>query len=424
MSTLDIDRQASTTRTSAPEVLIIGGGPAGLTAAQALARAGRRVLVVERERDAGGIPRHCAHTGFGIRDLHRVLDGPTYARRLVASTRAAGAAILTGATVTDWSPDGGATITSADGITTVTPRATILATGARERPRPARLIPGDRPDGIYTTGLLQNLVHLHHQTIGTRAVILGAELVSWSAVLTLREAGCAVEAMVTHHRKPESYRALTLAGTRALHVPILTQHRIVRVVGRGHLEAVEVEDLRDRSRHTVPCDTLVTTGDWVPDHELARTAGLDIDPASKAPIVDASFQTSRPGVFAVGNLAHPVDTADVAAIDGRHVAGRVIAWLDGAAGSRATTRVRAAGPLQWISPGILHARSGLPARHRYLAWSDQHVSLPTVTVRQGGTVLSSRRLPWPASPGRIFRIPAGLLAGAEPGAGDVEVAIR
>lgn len=422
MSTLDIDRQASTAR-NAPEVLVIGGGPAGLTAAQALARAGRQVLLVERESHAGGIPRHCAHTGFGIRDLHRVVDGPTYARRLVAATRAAGVTIWTGATVTDWSPDGGATITSADGITTVTPRATILATGARERPRPARLIPGDRPDGVYTTGLLQNLVHLHHQKVGDRAVVLGAELVSWSAVLTLREAGCTTAAMVTHHRRAESYRTLTLAGRTALHVPILTQHRIVRIVGRGHLEAVEVEDLRTLGRRTIPCDTLITTGDWIPDHELARAAGLDIDLASKAPLVDAGLQTSQAGVFAIGNLVHPVDTADVAAIDGRHVEGRVSAWLDGAPTHTATARVVAAGPLQWISPGILDDRSGPPARRRYLAWTDRHVSLPTVTVRQGGKVLSKRRLPWPASPGRIFRIPAQLLDGARPGAGDVVVGV-
>jgi thioredoxin reductase len=404
-----------------PDVLIIGAGPAGLAAAERLARHGRRVLLVEREHEAGGIPRHCAHTGFGIRDLRRMLDGPTYARRLVTAAKCAGATIWTGATVTHWTPEDGATVTSPSGIFTLHPGATVLATGARERPRPARLIPGDRPDGIYTTGLLQTLAHTQPQAVGTRAVVLGAELVSWSSVLTLRHVGCEVVGMITAHPRAESYRALSLVGQRAFRVPVLTRHRVARIIGKGRLEAVELEDLDSNRRRIQPCDTLITTGDWIPDHELARLGGLPIDPNSKAPLVDASHRTAAPGVFAVGNLTHPVDTADIAALDGRHVTEAVTAWLEDHPVIRSRTRITTAGPLRWISPGFLSEGELKPARARYLGWVDRHVPFPTITVRQDGMTLARRRLPWPASPGRMFRIPSHVLASAAADAGEVTV---
>ena len=132
-----------------------------------------------------------------MRDLKRFITGPAYARRLTAMAQDAGAVLETEAMVTGWAGERALQITSPRGMRTVTADAVVLATGARERPRPARLIPGDRPDGVYTTGQLQNLVHLHHAQVGTRALIVGAELVSWSAVLTLRESGCATVGMVS-----------------------------------------------------------------------------------------------------------------------------------------------------------------------------------------------------------------------------------
>ncbi len=407
-----------------PEVLIVGGGPAGLTAARVLAGAHRRrVLVVERERQAGGIPRHCDHTGFGLRDLRRVLSGPSYAGRLVAAAEEAGAEIWDGATVTSWSAEHGAEVTTPRGLFTVRAGATVLATGARERSRPARMIPGDRPEGIYTTGLLQNLVHLHHGRVGEQAVILGAELVSWSAALTLRQAGCDVVAMVTAHERPESYSALTALGRRALRFPVISGHRVVRIIGRDRLEAVELENAATGRRRLQGCDTLVVTGDWVPDVELARSGGLDLDRVSRSPVVDSDLRTSVPGGFAAGNLIHPVDTADVAALDGRHVARPVLRWLDdpGAWPSPEGARVVARPPLRWISPGRVAA--GAPPRSRHLSWVDRRIGVPVVTVTQDGRVLGRRRLMWPAAPGRVFRIPSDLFAAASPAGGDVVVEV-
>jgi thioredoxin reductase len=394
-------------------VAIIGGGPAGLTAAAELGtRVDGEVRVIEREAEAGGIPRHSAHPGYGIRDLRRFISGPAYARRLTATARNAGAVLQTSAMVTGWASDRTLEITSPAGRRRLSADAIVLATGARERPRPARLIPGDRPDGVYTTGQLQNLVHLHHAEIGRRAVIIGAEPVSWSAVLTLREAGCQTVLMTSQYPAGESYAAVRAAGRLALHVPVAARTRVTQINGKNRVESVEIQNLDSGARRTVRCDTVITTGDWIPDNELARAAGLDIDPATRGPRVDSALRTSAPGVFAVGNLLHPVDTADVAALDGRHVAAQVRHWLQTRQAPGPGVTLIAGPPLRWIAPQILRPGDPAPARHRLLAWPDAYIPVPHVQVIQDGTVLASRRLPWPAAPGRVFRIPSSLLTRA------------
>ncbi|MDX1876019.1 FAD-dependent oxidoreductase [Mycolicibacterium sp. 120266] len=411
----------STTRTV--DVAIVGGGPAGLTAAAELAP-GLDVVVLERESAAGGIPRHSDHPGYGIRDLKRFLGGPEYARRLVRRATHAGATIRTDATVTGWAGDRALDVTSPQGRHRLEAGAVILATGARERPRPARMIPGDRPSGIYTTGLLQNLVHLRHRPVGRRAVVVGAELVSYSAVLTLRHAGCETVLMTTTHPSPESYTVFNLAGrSPLLGLNVATRSRVARIIGKPALEAVEIEDLDTGRRRIVECDTLVLTGDWIPDHELARSAGLDMDPKTLGPLTDTALRTSRPGVFAVGNLLHPVDTADIAALDGKHVADPVRAYLRGGTSAADGLRLRVQAPLRWITPGIVRPGDDAPARGRLLLWTDHLVRIPTVTVRQDGRVIARKTLPWPASPGRVFRVPSRLLDGADLRGGPVTVSV-
>jgi NADPH-dependent 2,4-dienoyl-CoA reductase/sulfur reductase-like enzyme len=193
----------------------------------------------------------------------------------------AGAVLQTSAMVTGWAGELTLEVTSPDGRGRLHADAAVLATGARERPRPARLIPRDRPDGVYTTGQLQNLVHLYHAGIGRRAVIIGAELVSWSAVLTLREAGCGTVLRTSQYPAAECYAAVRAAGRFAFHVPVATRTRVTRINGKSQVESVEIQNLDSGRRRTVRCDTVIATGDWIPDHELARAARLDIDPATR-----------------------------------------------------------------------------------------------------------------------------------------------
>ncbi|MEV7010542.1 FAD-dependent oxidoreductase [Streptosporangium sp. NPDC051022] len=443
-----------------PAVVIVGAGPSGLSAARELApRLDGDVLVLDRESTAGGIPRHSDHPGYGIRDMGRFMSGPAYARRLVRQAEAAGATIRTDATVTGWAGERTIEATTPQGRIRVEAGAVVLATGARERPRPARLIPGDRPHGVYTTGHLQNLVHLKHGRVGERAVIVGAELVSWSAALTLREAGCRTVLMTTEYPRADSYALFSVPGRILFGTKVATRTRVARIIGRPELRAVEIENVDTGERRVVECDTLVLTGDWIPDHELVRAAGIAMDPGTQGPLVDSAMRTDRPGVFAVGNMLHPVDTADIAAIDGAHVARSVMAWLNGTARSKPGTwpdhgtaradtdsetrtveetrtgggtpaggeasagqvRLIADPPFRWVSPEILRPGDPVPARRRLLLWSDRYIPFPHVVLRQGGKVVARRRVWWPVAPGRVFRVPTDVLSSVDPGGGPVHI---
>jgi NAD(P)H-nitrite reductase large subunit len=313
--------------------------------------------------------------------------------------------------------------TSPRGVRTVTADAVVLATGARERPRPARLVPGDRPDGVYTTGQLQNLVHLHHTHVGSRALIVGAELVSWSAVLTLREAGCATVGMVSAYPRSEAYTVFRMPGRFLMSGPVFTRSRIVSIDGKDRVRAAVVENIDTGSRVIVDCDTVVFTGDWIPDHELARTGGLAMDPATRGPVVDAGLRTSSPGVFAVGNLLHPVDTADGAALDGRHVAAAVGGWLKNRDEPPKAVRIRTDAPFRWVAPQLVSPEGGVAARGDLLFWVDEYRRLPRLRAVQDGRTLATKRTLWPAAPGRVYRAPWSLVAGADPAGGDVTVSL-
>lgn len=406
-----------------PTIAIIGGGPAGLSLARRLAPHVDQVAVFERENQAGGIPRHSDHPGYGVRDRRRFLTGPAYARALVRDANGAGAEIRVNTTVTGWDDPRTLLATSPSGQLRIRPKAFVFATGARERPRPARMIPGDRPAGVLTTGQLQNLVHLHHREVGERAVVVGAELVSWSAVMTLREAGCRTEALISSHPKGESYALVRLGGTLAFRTRVIDESRVVRILGRGRVEGVEIECLATGERRRIACDTVVFTGDWVPDNELLRMRGVELDPASLAPVTDQGFHSSVPGIFTVGNVNHPVETADVVALEGEHAAGQVLGFLKGTAAD-ASVRLRAAAPLRWVAPArFVPGGPGL-ARGRLVAWVDEFRASPVVVVRQAGREVARRRLPWPAAPGRAFRIPARMLEKVGLEGGDAEIMLQ
>jgi len=401
------------------DVLVVGAGPAGLSAATALRRLGAgQVVVVEREQELGGIPRHTRHTGFGVRDLHRVLDGPAYARRLIVEAERAGVELRPGTSAVGWSGDMSVDLVGPRAPLAPEPaRAVILATGTRERPRSARLVPGDRPAGVLTTGALQQLAMAEPTAVGRRAIIVGAEHVSFSAVLTLAHAGCRTVAMVTDLPRHQTYPPLWAASAARHRVPVLTGVALARIGGRRRVEAVELTDGR-----LIDCDTVVFTGDWVPEHELARRAGLAVAPGSLAPVVDGALRSERPGVFAAGNLLHGAETADVCALDGRHVGGAVTTWLADGEWPSSGVPIASEPPVRWVHPSLVRP-GALPARSRYLLRVDRFVAARRLAVLQGDRVLWTGAARSALVPNRAISIPAGWEDRVDPAGGPVLVTV-
>ena len=280
---------------SAGPVVIVGAGPAGLAAALELGRRGvADVLVLEREAMPGGIPRHAQHQGFGLRDLRRPLSGPSYARRYAELAAAAGAELRTETMVTGWAPGGPLELTGPRGREQLEPAAVVLATGCRERPRSARLVPGSRPEGVMTTSTLQQLVYLKGMSPGTRALVVGAEHVSFSALLTLAHGGARAVGMVTELPRHQTLALFRAGAAMRFRTPVWTRTAVSAIHGRPRVEEVELTDLDSGATRSVECDTVVFSADWIPDHELAVMAGIAMDAGTRGPAVDTALRTSRP----------------------------------------------------------------------------------------------------------------------------------
>jgi thioredoxin reductase len=404
--------------------VVVGGGPSGLAAAIQLRNLGiGPVTVIEREREAGGIPRHSDHTGFGLRDLRTVVSGPRYAARYRELAEEAAVEVLAETMVTGWEGDRGLKLTGPDGRWDLEPPAVVLATGCRERPRSARLVPGSRPAGVMTTSMLQQLVHLRGERIGRRAVVVGAEHVSFSAIATLAHAGASVAGLVTELRKHQSLAAFRAGAALRYRVPVWSRTAISAIHGAERVESVELTELDSGRTRSVDCDLVVFTADWVPDHELAVMAGCELDPGSLGPLVDQALRTTRPRVFAVGNLLHPAETADICALDGRHVAPSVAAYLRGGREWPSRVRVVAREPLLWVAPNLLLAAGHDPPRDRFLFRSSEFVRRARIRVRQHRRELWRGRV-GRLVPGRSAHIPAGWAASVDPSGGPVIVTVE
>ncbi|EEX15374.1 FAD-dependent pyridine nucleotide-disulphide oxidoreductase [Citreicella sp. SE45] len=349
------------------DVAIVGGGPAGLSAAVELKRQGvARVVVLERFGRAGGIPRHCGHPPFGMREFRRVLSGPAYARRLVVTAEEAGVEIRTDHTVTAVRPGGVLELATTQGAMTLTARRVLIATGNRERTRAQRLAPGLRPVGVMNTAALQSFVYEEGRKPFLRPVIVGSEMVALSALLTCVRHGMRPVALVETRERVQT-RRLFMALAALLRVPVLTGAELLSIEGRTRVEGLCLRR-NDGTETMLACDGIVFSGRFTPEATVARASGLALDAGSLGPEIDAEGRSSDPHVFVAGNVLHPVETAGVCWAEGRRVAGVIARELAAETGettepaSRAGAAVRPGEGLRYVVPQRISGATELTIR--------------------------------------------------------------
>ena len=377
--------QATPGRASSHDAIVIGAGPAGLSAARALLAGGvRGVVVLERNTEAGGLPRFCGHIGWGVIDFHRCWRGPTYARHLVAA--AAGADIRTGQSVTALLPGGEVVVSGQHGSETLRARAVLVAAGIREMSRPARLVSGTRPWGVTSTGAFQDMVYKRGLRPFSRPLIVGSELVSFSALLTARHAGIRPVAMIEANARITARRPGDLFARHLLGVPVRTGTRLVRIEGQGRVSGVVVE--QDGVESRIDCDGLILTGRFVPETGVLRSSHLAIDPATGGPAIDTEWRCSDPAYFAAGNVLRPVEHSGAAATEGLRAGESMVRALRGEMPGVAAVPVRARGQLQYVYPqGVTAGSAPVQLFARASAAVDG-----TLRVTAGGDVLMEKRM--------------------------------
>ncbi|MBO4344182.1 MAG: FAD-dependent oxidoreductase [Victivallales bacterium] len=301
-----------------PEIIIIGGGPAGLAAAIAAHDCGcKEILILEREKELGGILRQCIHPGFGLHRFKEELTGPEYAERFIREVVERKIPVQCDTMVLDIAPDKTVTcISSEHGLQIFKPKAVILAMGCRERPRGALGIPGTRCSGIYSAGTAQRLVNLEGYMPGRRIVILGSGDIGLIMARRMTFEGAKVLAAVELMPYSSGLKRNIVQCLDDYGIPLLLSHTVTQIHGRERLEGVticEVDENRRPIKGTeqyLECDTLLLSVGLIPENELSKTAGVELDGATAGPVVDQRLETSVPGVFACGNVLHVHDLVD------------------------------------------------------------------------------------------------------------------
>lgn len=299
------------------DVLIIGGGPAGMAAAIAAKEAGcGNLLLVDREEKLGGILKQCIHNGFGLHVFKEELTGPEYAQRYIDRVHELSIPYLLNTMVIDVSNERVVTVVNEDGLQMIHAQAIVLCMGCRERPRGALGIPGTRCAGIYSAGTAQRFTNIEGFLPGKSVVILGSGDIGLIMARRMTFEGCEVKAVVELLPYSSGLKRNIVQCLDDYNIPLMLSHTIVHIYGKERLEGVTVAAV-DENRQPIPgteqyfaCDTLLLSVGLIPENELSRAAGVELSCATAGPVVDEMLSTNVEGIFACGNVLHVHDLVD------------------------------------------------------------------------------------------------------------------
>ncbi len=343
------------------DVVVIGGGPAGLAAALQADAAGASVLVLERDKEPGGILQQCIHNGFGLHYFGEELTGPEYAGRFIDRVKQTGIEILTDTMVLEFTADRRVLAVSAEhGLLEIEAGAIVLAMGCRERTRGALSIPGTRPAGVFTAGCAQRLTNMEGYMPGRQVVILGSGDIGLIMARRMTWEGAKVMAVCELMPYSSGLNRNIVQCLVDNDIPLKFNHTVVRIHGRERVEAVTISEVDVKTKRpipgteeTIPCDTLLLSVGLLPENELSIAAGVEMDSVTSGAVVDEERQTSIPGVFACGNVLHVHDLVDNVSHEAELAGRSAAAFAKHPAPAARAHRVIAEGGVRYAVPQML-----------------------------------------------------------------------
>ncbi|MDR1885550.1 MAG: NAD(P)/FAD-dependent oxidoreductase [Synergistaceae bacterium] len=418
-------------------VVVAGGGPAGLAAAIAAKEAGcGDVVIVERDALLGGILNQCIHDGFGLYRFKEALSGPEYAARFIDRIAGFGIDVELGTIVLDISPEGRLLLSARGEMREVDAGAVVLATGCRERPRGAVSIPGHRPSGVYTAGAAQRFVNIENIMPGRSVVILGSGDIGLIMARRMTLEGARVEAVIELMPYSSGLPRNIQQCLVDYGIPLCLSAAVVETVGMGRLEGVRVADVGadltpiPGTERFIPCDTLLLSVGLIPENELARAAGAEMNPLTGGPMVDDRCMTSVPGIFSCGNALHVHDIVDWVSEEAER-AGRFAALYaageDPGGGPRDGVRLVPGRGVRYVAPSRMKCGAGRDDSGVLLAFRVLEPSRNgVIEVGANGTVILEERRSrlHPAEMIRIALSSADVARVRGLGAGVLEVRVR
>lgn len=377
------------------DVIIIGGGPAGLAAAVELHKKGvTDVLILEREKHLGGILRQCIHDGFGLTRFHTTLSGPEYAQRFIDEAERLRIPYRTDTTVLEITEDKVVTAASRDGLRQYQAKTVILTMGCRERTRGALGIPGERPAGVFTAGVAQAYMNLYNRMPAKEVVILGSGDIGMIMARRLTLEGAHVQAVFEIQPIPSGLPRNIEQCLNDYGIPLYLSHTITNIHGDSRLTGVTVSEVDEKMR-PVPgtekeysCDTLILSVGLIPENELSMDAGVQLDARTKGAVVDEHFQTSVDGIFAAGNVLHVHDLVDFVSMEAEALADSAAAYLTGQPLEECPIEIITDGNIGYTIPQKVSGNRDfkLSLRVRRLFQDCR------IVVRQDGTVIAMKKI--------------------------------